>query len=336
MHAADGLPSLVGDTPLVRLRRLLGDGGPRLFAKLEWGNPGGSAKDRPAAAMLADALQRGEIAPGSTVIESSSGNLGVALAQLSSWHGLRFVAVVDPKANPTTLRMIEAYGGELHHVERPDEQTGDWLVARQHAVRRLLREIPDAWTPDQYANVLNPTAHAEGTAREIVDALNGELSALLVATSTTGTLSGCQQHLRARGISADVIAVDAVGSVLFEGQRAERRLPGFGAGTVPSLAHGVRPDDLVRVDDLGCVVGCRRLARKEALLAGASGGGVVSALDQLKDRWGPRDTVAIILHDHGSRYLDTVYDDAWVHTELGCTPEHLEALVAAPPTSPAA
>lgn len=326
MH--DGLSDLVGDTPLVRLRRLHEGRGPRVYVKLESANPGGSAKDRPAARMIQDALARGVIAPGDTIVESSSGNLGVALAQLARWHGLQFVCVVDPRINATNARLITAYGGRLHRVTEPDPLTGDWLAARQAAVRTLLAELPGAWSCDQYANPLNPAAHGEGTAREIVAALGSAPTALFVATSTTGTLSGCQGWLRAQGHGTRVVAVDAVGSVLFEGTRGPRLLPGFGAGTVPPLARDLVPDQLVRVDDLDCVVGCRRLVRTEALLAGASGGGVVSALDRCLDDYGPHDDVVLILHDSGARYLDTVYDDAWVAEQLHCPPDELELLVA--------
>lgn len=327
---ADGLPDLVGDTPLVRLTRLFGRGGPTVVAKLEAANPGGSAKDRPARAMVEDGLRRGVIKPGGTLVESSSGNLGVALAQLARWHGLSFICVVDPRTSITTARLIEAYGGRLHRISSPDAATGDWLTARQDAVRALVDQIDGAWTSNQYANPLNPRAHAQGTMREIAEALDHDLSAVVVATSTTGTLSGCQTYLRSQGSQAQVVAVDVVGSVLFGGTRSERVLPGLGAGVLPPLAAGVRPDRLVRVTDLDCVVGCRRLVEREALLAGASGGGVVSAVGAIAAQFGPRDTIAVVLHDGGERYLDSVYDDQWVADNLHCSPERLRQLVADP------
>lgn len=317
----EGLPDLVGRTPLVRLRRLHGDDGPRVFAKIESANPGGSAKDRPAATMLAAALESGELCPGDTVIESSSGNLGVALAQWCRWHDLELICVVDPRSNHHTLRLIEAYGAELHHVLEPDPATGDWLAARRSAVDFLLATTPRSWTPDQYGNPLNPVAHAQGTMREIVDALDGDVAAVFVATSTTGTLQGCQQHLDARGLSTLTVAVDAVGSVLFGGATAPRRLPGFGAGTVPPLAEQARPGLVRRVDDLDCVLGCRRLVEREALLVGASGGGVVTALGRELHRFGPDDNVVLVMHDSGARYLETVFDDAWVAEHLGWRPD---------------
>lgn len=324
-----GMPDLIGQTPLVRLERLAGatGTGPRIHAKLEASNPGGSAKDRPALRMLEAALESGELATGDTVVESSSGNLGVALAALCSWHGLRFICVVDPRVSRQTARLVEAYGGLLQRVDAPDPETGDWLVARRREVDRLVASVPGAWSPGQYDNIHNPAAHAEGTMAEIVDTLDGDLAAVFVATSTTGTLVGCRDHLDARGISSLLVAVDAAGSVLFDGTRGERLLPGFGAGAVPSLAARARPDLVRRVDDLDCVVGARRLARRESLLAGASGGGVVTALSRELHRFDPDDNVVLVLHDSGSRYLDTVYDDRWVQERLGCSPDQLAAHV---------
>lgn len=325
---AEGMLDLIGGTPLVRLRRLYpGAHLPRLLTKLELANPGGSSKDRSAASMLSEALRRGELRRGDTVIESSSGNLGVALAQCCAWEGLRFVCVVDPRTNTQTLRMIEAYGAELHHVTDPDPDTGDWLIARRTAVRSLLRSTPRSWCPDQYANRMNPQAHAEGTMKEIAQALDGQVAAVVVATSTTGTLVGCQRYIASAGLTTQLIAVDACGSVLFGGARGTRLLPGFGAGTEPALARSAAPDRVVRVSDLECVIGCRRMAQREALLVGASTGGIISALHEELARFGPQDTVVFISHDSGSRYLDTVFDDTWVERHLGCPPQQLQALI---------
>lgn len=320
---SNGVPDLVGDTPLLRLHRLHPGPGPRIFAKLEAFNPGGSAKDRPARAMIEQAFSEGRIRAGGTVVESSSGNLGVALAQLCNWYGLNFVCVVDPRTNRQTLREIQAYGARIQLVREPDEVSGDWLQARRRAVSDLLAAIPGSWSPNQYANRLNPASHARGTMREIIDALGHAPAGLLVATSTTGTLQGCQQQLRSIGASTVTIAVDAVGSVLFGGEPGERVLPGFGAGIVPELARDAAPSLVERVDDIDCVVGCRRLARSESLLAGASGGGVVTALQRQLARFGDGDDVVVILHDGGARYLETVYDDEWVLSTLGCRPDTL-------------
>lgn len=326
-----GAPGLVGHTPLVELSRLRMSDGPRVVAKLEGTNPAGSAKDRPAARMLATAVAGGLLRPGGTVVESSSGNLGVALAQQCGYHGFRFICVIDPRTPHQTTRMIEAYGGTVHRVVSRDPRTGDWLAARISKVRELVDRIPGAWWPNQYANPENAAAHRDGAVAEIIETLGHAPAALYVATSSTGTLVGSQQWLRDRGLPTRVIAVDAQGSVLFEGTRGNRWLPGFGAGIVPALAAHADPDEVVRVDDLESVVGCRRLVRHESLLVGASAGGVVSAFQRHQRRYRPTDTVALLFHDGGERYLDTVYDDAWVTERLGVDPALLADLVDPPP-----
>ncbi|MBM6404194.1 2,3-diaminopropionate biosynthesis protein SbnA [Phycicoccus sp. CSK15P-2] len=323
---------LVGHTPLVHLRRLAADrpGSPRLFLKMEAANPGGSAKDRPAAHMVREAWTEGLIGPGSTIIESSSGNLGVALAQQARAYGVQFICVIDPRTPLTTRRLIEAFGGELHVVSEPDPATGDWLVARIEAVTSMMSAVPGAWWPNQYGSSANATAHADGTMREILETLDGDLAALFTATSSTGTLVGCGDRLAQEGVDAALYAVDAVGSVLFDGLRGARELPGLGAGLVPPLAARAAPHDVLRVTDLDCVVGCRRLVEREALLVGASAGGVVTAAERVLERFTPDDNVVLIAHDGGARYLDTVYDDTWVQERLGCAPPLLAQLVADP------
>lgn len=324
----DGVLGAVGATPLVRLHRYLGAAGPRVWAKFEAANPGGSAKARPAAAMVEDALERGRLVPGGTLVESTSGNMGVGLAQACGYHGLSLICVVDMRATPGNVRTMRALGARVVVVTEPDPVTGDLLVARLAMVRRLLDEHPGAYWPDQYANPANPAAHAAGTMCEIDEALEGRLDVLLVATSTAGTVAGCIDHLRAAGRDTRVVAVDALGSALFGGTRGTRRLPGLGAGVVTPLSQAAGVDEVVRVDDLDCVVGCRRLARREAILAGASGGGVMSALERVAPGLGAEARVAVILPDGGSGYLETVYDDGWVERELGVGAAALAARVA--------
>ncbi len=323
----DGILGAIGGTPLVELRRHPVSARVRAWAKLEACNPGGSVKARPAGAMLADALERGLVHPGDTVIESTSGNMGVGLAQACRYHGLRLICVVDERAHATNVRVMRALGADVRVVTTPDPATGDLLVARLAMVSRLLAQIPGAFWTDQYGNPANPAAHARGTMREIDVALAGRIDVLLVATSTAGTLAGCAAHLRAAGRDTRIVAVDAVGSALFGGTRGRRMLPGFGAGTETDLSRSVRFDDLVRVSDLDCVVGCRRLAAHEAILAGASGGGVLAGLERLLPSLEPGARCAMILADGGVGYLESVYDDEWVRRTLGVTPARLRELV---------
>lgn len=323
----EGVLGAIGETPLVRLRRYSDRRDLKIWAKLERGNPGGSAKARPAAAMLLAALERGELPAGGTVIESSSGNMGIGLAQACASLGLRLICVTDSRANPASIGSIRALGAEVRVVSEPDPDSGELLAARMQMVEELVRTTPGAWWPNQYANPANAGAHREGTMREIDEALGGRLDFLFVATSTAGTLAGCSQCLRERGRPTEVVAVDAVGSALFGGERSPRHLPGMGAGVETTLSRSAGYDRLVRVRDIDSVVGCRRLARREGILAGASSGGVLTAIDALAAELPPEARCAAILPDGGESYLHTVFDDAWVERELGYEAGELERLV---------
>lgn len=328
----ESVDQAIGHTPLLHLTRLFAETAARrhldLYAKLEQLNPGGSAKDRPAVGMLADALASGRLRPGGTVVESSSGNLGVALARACTLAGVRFVCVVDVNANPTTVAHIRALGGQISLVSEPDPVTG-LLGARHQRVRDLLTADPGAVNLNQYGNPANPAAHRTGTAAELLDDLDGDVDAILVACSTTGTINGFHQTLDDRGLDQTrLVAVDAVGSVLFGGQAGHRVLPGMGAGLVTDLSRQLEPDEVVRVDDGQAVAGCRVLARQEGVLAGGSAGAVVWALGTMLDRLPEGSRVAVVLHDGGVPYLQTVYDDQWVAESLGCNADQLARLEA--------
>lgn len=293
-----------------------------MWAKLEGFNPSGSAKDRSAVAMVGRAIASGRITAGTTVVESSSGNFGVALARLAARHNFRLRCVVDPRTGSTTRAAIRALGGELEEVTEPDPTSGDWLVARLARVAALLAEDPELVWLDQYGNDAAIAAHAR-TFGEITDALDGAPDLLLVATSTTGTIGGCLWEARRRGVHTRVIAVDAEGSVLFGGQRGVRRLSGYGAGIVPALSRHLEPDGVERVSDRDAVLACWRLARTEGLLAGASAGAVTAAAERLLPDLPADARVALVFHDRGEAYLDTVYSEAWIAERLGIGAEEL-------------
>ena len=318
----DGILATIGRTPLVHLRRMVPGARFKLFAKLEALNPGGSVKDRPALAILTDALRSGEIGPETLIIESSSGNMGIGLAQACRYYGLRFLCVVDPKTAPTNLRMLRAYGADIDLVAEPDPETGEFLQARLNRVRELVAKTGDAFWPNQYAHLKNPGSHYGTTMHEVATALGGRLDYLFVATSTCGTVRGCGEYVRDHGLSTRVVAVDAVGSLIFSDVRAKRLVPGLGAGIRPPLCDLSVIDECVHVDDLDCILGCRRLVAREAILAGGSSGGVLSAIEKLKDRIPDDAVVVAILPDRGERYLDTLFSDDWVREHYGEV-EHL-------------
>jgi N-(2-amino-2-carboxyethyl)-L-glutamate synthase len=315
----------VGNTPLVSLRDLLDRDDIEVWAKLEMLNPGGSSKARSAERMIEDALASDTLRPGFTVIESTSGNLGIGLAHTCRKHHLNLICVVDSRTDKAKIDVIRALGGEVRVVVEPDPQTGDLLAARLELVRQLVTAIPRSWWPNQYANASNPAAH-QATMAEIDTALDGRLDWLFIATSTTGTLRGCCDYLLSEGRDTGVVAVDARGSVLFGGKRARRLLPGMGAGVVTDLSRGAWYDQLIRVGDLDSVVGCRRLLAREGVFAGASSGGVVSALASLAPQFKSGSRCAMIFADGGEGYVNTAYDDAWVERELKVTSEELRLM----------
>src|SRR5690349_5719853 len=313
----DGILDAVGGTPLVRLRRYLPDAGFQLYAKLEALNPGGSIKDRPARLILEDALRTGALKADSVVIESSSGNMGIGLAQACRYYGLRFICVVDCKTTESNLRVMRAYGAEIDYVAEPDPESGELLQARLKRVQVLLKEIEGSFWPNQYANAKNSESHFSTTMHEVAAALDGKVDYLFVATSTCGTVRGCGEYVRENGLNTRVIAVDAYGSLIFSDVRAPRMVPGLGAGLRPPLCDLSVIDEPLHVNDLDCVVGCRRLMEREAILAGGSSGGVLSAVELYLDRSPDGASVVAILPDRGERYLETLFSDDWVREHFG-------------------
>jgi N-(2-amino-2-carboxyethyl)-L-glutamate synthase len=316
-RALNGILATIGNTPLVRLDNLFPKAPLRIFAKVERANPGGSIKDRSALSMLLGMIRSGELIPGlSTVVESSSGNLAIGIAQICRYFNIRFVCVIDPKTTKHNISILEAFGAEIDMVTERDDETGEYLPVRMRRVRELSAELPHGLWPNQYANPMNPRAHHE-TMREIVQALDGPLDYLFCATSTTGTLRGCSEYARSENLDTTLIAVDAVGSVLFGQEPGRRLIPGHGASIRPELFSPTAADRVVHVNDLECVVGCRILTVREAILAGGSSGAVVAALDKIQSELRPGATCVLILPDGGDRYLDTIYSEAWVHRQFG-------------------
>jgi cysteine synthase A len=312
----EGILSTIGKTPLVRLTKIYSGSPFNLYAKLESFNPGGSTKDRAAISMLRHAIETGAICPGAIIVESSSGNMGIGIAQACAYLGLQFICVVDPKVTTQNIRMLEAYGAEIDIVLEPHIDTGEYLQARLDRVQELLSSIDNSFWPNQYANLYNAAGHHQ-TMKEIVDALGFAPDYLFCATSTCGTLRGCAEYIAEQNLATRVVAVDAVGSVIFGGEKKSRLIPGHGAAVRPALFHTELAVACIKVSDLECVAGCRRLVGQEAILAGGSAGAVVSAFGHMKERIEEHATCVLILADRGERYLDTIYSDEWVVKNFG-------------------
>ncbi|MEU3628603.1 2,3-diaminopropionate biosynthesis protein SbnA [Amycolatopsis coloradensis] len=315
-----GVLATIGATPLVELTKLHPSAGFRLFAKLEGHNPGGSSKDRAALSMLAGEVRAGRLVAGrSVVVESSSGNLGIGMAQVCRYFGIRFICVVDPRTSKQNIAIMRALGAEIELIEDVDPVTGDYLPVRLRRIRELTETLDHAYWPDQYSNPGNPLAH-HTTMREIVEQVPGGLDFLFCATSSCGTLRGCAEYARANDLPVTIVAVDAAGSAIFADTPGPRLIPGHGAAVRPAHHADDLADLVVHITDVDSVRGCRRLAAREAILAGGSSGAVVAAVDSVRDLVPPGATCALVLPDRGERYLDTIYDDTWVATHFGEVP----------------
>jgi N-(2-amino-2-carboxyethyl)-L-glutamate synthase len=283
------------------------------WLKIEKYQPTGSIKFKTALEILNDLEASGALRPGQMVVESSSGNLGVALAYLCGERGYRFTCVVDPNALGENLRRIRDYGGDTAMVNAKDAGSG-FLAARLAKVKELLAADPGAIWTNQYANPANARAHEKRTAPAVLRNVPG-VDVLMVGAGTTGTLLGCMQYMRRAAPHVKVVAVDAVGSVTFDGEPALRKLPGIGSGVRPALADAVdalqRPD-VHFVSERDTVAMCRRLRDRHGVLAGASTGTVVCGLLRETRRHPAGRTFVAISPDGGERYQDTVFNDEWV------------------------
>ncbi|MDQ6423344.1 2,3-diaminopropionate biosynthesis protein SbnA [Paenibacillus sp. LHD-117] len=307
----------IGGTPLVRLSRLFPEQrGIRAYAKLELMNPSGSAKDRPALRILEHAWKDGRIGPGSVVVESSSGNMAISMAAICRLLGLKFICVIDPRTAKQNIEIMKAYGAEVSYVADPDPATGEFLPARLQRVQELLALTPDGFWPNQYGNPHNYLAHSEGTMPEIVREL-GRVDYVIGGVSTCGTMFGCSAYIHASGLPTKVVAVDAVGSVIFGGEKGPRKFPGLGAGIVPPFAMERFMDMAISVTDREMAIACRELAAAESILAGPSSGAVIAALQSIIGELPDGSVCAAILHDRGERYMDTVFNDEWMETAFG-------------------
>jgi N-(2-amino-2-carboxyethyl)-L-glutamate synthase len=312
----EGILSAIGDTPLIKMANIFSPLRFHLFAKLEMFNPGGSMKDRPAVNMIREGLKSGSIRADSVIIESSSGNMGIGLAQVCSYLGLKFICVIDAKTTIQNRLLLQAYGAEVNLVDKPDPETGEFLQARLNRVKELLALHKNSFWTNQYANTDNSDAHHQ-TMREIVAALDGKVDFLFCSASTCGTLRGCSEFISKQKLPTKIIAVDAVGSVIFDDQPAKRLIPGHGAAVKPSLYQPGLAHRVVHLTDRECVIGCRALARREAILVGGSSGAIIMAIKRLRSSIPEGATCVAILPDRGERYLDTIYSDSWVEEHFG-------------------
>jgi cysteine synthase A len=286
-----------------------------VFLKLEGFNVTGSIKIKTAIALVEDLEQRGIARPNETVlVESSSGNLGLALSLVCAFKGYEFICVTDPNANRAAIRGIELYGAKVIVVEDLDP-AGGYLASRFKKIKEILQSNPDAVWLNQYANLANKNVHAEQTANEIAREFD-KVDWVFVGTGTTGTLAGISERLRQEFPGITVVGVEPVGSVTFGGAPRKRNIPGIGMSVRPKLADFASPDKIVTVSEERTVAACLSFVRNYHLLVGGSTGTVLAAVQELAPQFRRGDTIVAISADLGEKYLDTIYDPAWVEAVI--------------------
>src|ERR1700722_14441849 len=312
MQVYDSLSGLVGNTPLLRLRAVTrGTPGSQVLAKVEYFNPGGSVKDRIALRMIAAAEASGQLRPGGTIVEPTSGNTGAGLAIVAAERGYRCVFVCPDKVAQDKISVLRAYGAEV--VVCPGTVAPDHPDSYYSVAHRLVTEIPGGWQPDQYANPENPASHYATTGPEIWSQTDGTVTHFVAGIGTGGTITGTGRYLKEVSAGAvKVIGADPEGSVYSGGSGRPYLVEGVGEDIWPATYDPAVCDQIIAVSDAESFGMTRRLAREEALLTGGSSGLAVAAALRVAGGAGPGAVVVVLLPDGGRGYLSKIFNDEWM------------------------
>ncbi len=290
---------LIGDTPLVRLRRLVRPSGAMVLGKLESLNPGGSVKDRIALAMIEEAEREGRLKPGDTIVEPTSGNTGIGLAMVAAVKGYRLILTMPEDMSVERRVLLQRFGAELVLTPAVEGMTGAVFAAEE-----LVRENPRFFIPQQFQNPANPEIHRRTTAQEILKATDGQVDAFVAGVGTGGTLTGVGEVLKRERPGTLVVAVEPARSPVLQGGKFRpHAIQGIGASFVPGVLNPDVYDEIIGVRDEEALVMTRRLCREEGLLVGVSSGANVFAALRVADRLGAGKVVVTMLCDTGERYL---------------------------------
>lgn len=302
MKIADSVVELIGKTPLLRLRRVVGDAEATLVAKLESFNPGGSVKDRIGFSMIEDALRTGHLKPGDVIIEPTSGNTGIGLALVAASLGFRLILTMPETMSVERRKLLKAYGAEMVLTPGSDGMRGAVQKAEE-----LAREMPNSFVPQQFNNPANPKIHRETTAEEIWEDTDGRVDIVVGGVGTGGTLTGVGEALKPRKRSLKIIAVEPSASpVLSGGQAGPHKIQGIGAGFIPQVLRLDLLDEIMEVSNEQAFEMTRRLAKEEGILAGISSGAAVhAAVEVAKRQENSGKMIVAVVPDTGERYLST-------------------------------
>lgn len=315
----DNILQTIGDTPLVRINNILADCPATIYAKVEYFNPGHSIKDRIGIRMIEDAEKRGDLKPGGTIIECTSGNTGMGLALAAIIKGYHCIFTTNDKQSKEKFDVLRALGAEV--VVCPTEVAPDDPRSYYSVARKLNEEIPNSYWCNQYDNLSNREAHYDSTGPEVWEQTDGRVTHFVVPTGTGGTISGSSRFLKEQNPDIQIWGVDAYGSVFKKYKETgifdEKEiypyiLEGIGEDLIPANVDFDLIDHFEKVTDKDAALMTRRMAREEGLLVGYSAGSALQAVVQLKDQLKEGDVVVMILHDHGSRYINKIYNDNWM------------------------
>jgi cystathionine beta-synthase len=316
---ANNVLEIIGDTPMVRINRIASDVPGTVVAKIETFNPGNSIKDRMAVRMIEDAEKSGQLKPGGTIIEGTSGNTGMGLAIAAVVKGYKCIFTTTDKQSKEKIDALKAFGAEVivcpTNVD-PDDPRSYYSVSS-----RLEKEVPNAWKANQYDNLSNSAAHYEETGPEIWEQTEGRVTQLVVGVGTGGTISGVGRFLKEQNPKIKVWGIDTYGSVfkkyketgIFDKNEIYPYITeGIGEDFLPQNVDFSVIDHFEKVTDKDAALMTRRIAREEGIFAGNSAGSAMAGLLQLKDRFSKDDLIVVIFHDHGSRYLGKMFNDEWM------------------------
>lgn len=298
-----------------------------VILKLEGLNSAGSIKLKTAYGLIKSVKDAGLIKDDTVLIESSSGNLGCALAMVCAKERLNFTCVIDPNAMTTNVKMMNALGANIHRVNELDIN-GGYLGTRIDYIKKLISEKPNYIWLNQYANKANPNIHSNTTAKSIDNSIS-DIDYLFVGAGTTGTLMGCLQYFTEHNPKVQIFAVDTVGSVTFGGPASKRYIPGLGTSQRPPLFHHHPVPNFIMIPEVKAVAMCRWIAKKYGLVLGGSTGSVLAGIYENRDKLKKGAKVVAISPDMGEKYLDTIYDEIWPITKFSMS--FLEASQALPP-----
>lgn len=311
MHKVfDSVLEAIGDTPLIRIRRLDPKLSAQVYAKIEFVNPGGSVKDRIALAMVDAAEKQGLLKPGGTIVEATSGNTGVGLAMVAAVKGYRCIFVMPDKMSSEKIRLLRAYGAEV--VMTPASADSNSPEGYSGVAARLANEIPNAWQPNQFTNLNNPEYHYRVTGPEIWRQTDGKITVFVSGIGTGGTISGVGKYLKEQNPQITVVAADPEGSILSGDKPKPWAVEGIGEDYVPKTFNSQVVDEWVRVSDTDSFTTARRMAQLEGLLVGGSCGTAMAAGLRYAQRLGPEDLVVVLSPDTGRNYLSKMYSDEWM------------------------